>query len=471
MAKNKVTLWKNIQTLMGEFLELFNPTPIPSAQPTTEQAISMPDIYSNVGYALTPMTPEGYYDESQPYKRLIDCYVDDAGAIVALVGMEGKLYTMPVTISNGVVELGEMTQIEIDFKPVAQSFRVSQQADGKMRWYAMPAATAVLNDNGYLNSRELYDNFVKHIQDGDAPMPFLSFYHIGESVNLGQADFVEREGYTLIVSGTFNDSPLAQRLAKSSDVWNGISIGYLVDPDTIQTLEIGNGVKLPVHTDGILIEISALQEIDAACVMTAFYSKGVTQMKQETLKKLKKLAGADPAALAQVEGLAEQVDQTNAAIEDQNLIRQSKTSTPAATTAQETTPPVEPQAVEPPAAAVPTEITLTDEAVQAIAEQVRSGFVTDMTAFQATYQTKLDELKTGFDTTLVGLQSRLDALEQTDQAKVAQVVSDLPRSTVVVGYQPRNQGKPPVETPPTELDPSDVANETLAKIKAAQAHH
>ena len=391
-----------------------------------------------------------------------------------------------MTVSSGDVTMGDMQQVEIDYKPVQQSFKVLQQADGKLRWFAFPAATAVLNKNGYLNSRELYDNFIKHIQQDGAPMPYLSFYHVddygeGLRLELGQADFVEREGYALLISGLFNDTPLAQQLAKS-DEWNGDSIGYWVDPETIQTIKVDDAVKLPVHTDGILLEVSALREEDAGCLMTAFYSKGVKQMNQSVLKKLKELAGDNPEAIAQVEALAEHVDQVNQEIVDENLVRQAQDEPVVET------PPTEPPATVEPAATLPVEdpapaqapvsdppvFTLSEEALQAVAEQVQGNFETLIAQAQTTFQSALDTAVTTLQTTLTGLQSRLDALEKTDKEKVGQALVDMPRSsTIVLGVRPRmnNQAQAPVAPVVAfeEQSSEELVSPTLEMLHQKQA--
>jgi len=426
-----------------------------------EQAISMPDIYVAVSEALNVGQDE---DGAPSYMRLIDCYVNEA-EIYAVVAIEGKIFKCPVTIVPGGVSLGEMAQVEIAHNPVGQAFKVMQQANGQYRWFAFPAATAVLNRNGYLNSRELYDNFIQHINDG-APMPFLTFYHIGEPLVLGQADFVEREEYTLLISGTFNDSPLAHRLAQSTE-WGGVSIGYYVAPEAIRELRIDETVKIPVHTDGVLKEVSAMQEIDAACLMTVFTSKGVTQMNKNTLKKLEQLAGVDPAALEVVKTLADTIDKTTQIIENENLVRQEQVVEPPVSQPEIVPVPIAPvnEIVEPEAPVAPEQnYTLTDEAVQAIAERVRSGFADMVSSVQQSIEVVRDEYKSFRETTLpeivAGLQSRLDALEQTDQTKVAQVVADMPRNTIVVGYRPSQQNS---STTPILEDP---AAESLARLRA-----
>lgn len=430
-----------------------------------ELAISMPSIYDAIGYALSVNNQ----DIEKPYQRLIDCYIDGT-SVYAIIGMEGKLYKAPVTVVPGGVTLGELSQVEIDYKPVAQSFKVVQQADGKYRWFAFPAATAVLNKNGYLNSRELYDNFIKHIQSGEAPMPYLTFYHVGDTLVMGQADFVEREEYTLLMSGLFNDDPLSQCLAKSSK-WKGTSIGYNCNPDAVQELLINGDIKIPVHTDGILLEVSALAEQDAACIMTAFYSKGVQQMNQATLKKLKELAGDDPAALAQVKELSDKVDQTNQEIVDENLVRQAQgdvSAEPPANSIPEPAAPVVDTPVVSPESPAPQEVLLTDEALQVLASQVREGLVADLAAAQTTFQTKLDEAVTTLTATLTGLQSRLDVLEQTDQQKVSQALVDMPRTVIQVGVQPRLRNAKPVPVSEEEVTSDDQVAPTLEMLHNMQ---
>ena len=451
---------KNILQTLHEFvdnvLELFTPEQLQEqGLVTIKQAISMPDVYNAVYSALNPPP----YDETQPYKSLIDCYIDGLD-IYAVIGMDGKLYKVPVTVIPGGVTLGDLEQVEIAHNPVSQSFKVMQQADGQYRWFAFPAATAVLNKNGYLNSRELYDNFIKHIQDGDAPYPYLTFYHVGEALVLGQADFVERDGYTLLMSGTFNDTPLAQCLAKDP-TWNGDSIGYLNNEDAVQSILVDETVKLPVHTDGILLEVSALQDKDAACIMTAFYSKGVTQMNQATLEKLKKLAGNNADALAQVDVLANTVDQVNQTIEDENLVRQAQDAPVTVAPPTDPAPVAEPVATPPVADPTPTlandpVFTLSDEALQAVADQVHAGFVTEISALTATLQSKLDAVNVQLSTLVTGLQSRIEALEMTDQQKVSQALVDMPRNVITVGVRPRVANQPIAQTEPNAEQDSEA---------------
>jgi hypothetical protein len=435
-----------------------------------EQALSMPNIYNFVQYALDEMGNPGMEGDGM-YRRLIDCYMDGS-EMYAVVGMEGKLYKSPLILVPGGVKIGDMQEVEIDYKLVSSSnqFRIMQQADGKYRWFACPAATAVLNKNGYVNSRKLYDSFIQNLENNG--YPYLTFYHIGESLKLGVADFVARDGYCLLVSGTFDDNPLAQQLASKADIFDGVSIGF--DPTDIQQMQVGDGIEIPVHTAGILRECSALISTDAACLLTGFTvsTKGEKQSMDATVQKnLLALAKGNPDAEAMAAQIIAEVDQTNQVIVNDDMVRQQ-----AQATTQETdpavTPPVAPVTADPEAEEEAPEggqeIILTDEALEAISQ----GVAGKLEARFTTQETALASLKQETSQSIASFQSQMDALKaqveslgQSDEDKVAQALEDMPRNTIVVGFRPSKQvqgTKPEIEEPDLE----SVAKSTLSKIKA-----
>ena len=67
---------------------------------------------------------------------------------------------------------------------------------------------------------------------------------------------------------------------------------------------------------------------------------------------------------------------------------------------------------------------------------------------------------------MADLIGRLDSLEQTDDEKVHQALQDMPRNTLLVGYRLRTQKKP--DEPEQEPSASEIAGETLAKLKATK---
>ncbi|MCJ7533193.1 MAG: hypothetical protein MUO64_19500, partial [Anaerolineales bacterium] len=338
-----------------------------------DRAISMPNIYQLVYSALDQQT-----QVDNMYRPLIDVYLDGS-VIYAVFGMNGQLYKVDLLLSGGSATLGIPALVEIDYKPAAQSIQTVRQANGMYRWFAFPAATAVLNRAGELDSRELFENFVKRIDTGEAPYPYLSFYHVGDKIRLGQADYVKVDGYTLLISGTWLNDPLADAtrnaIEKTPDYY-GISIGYNYAPNSRKKLQVADGIEIPLYTDGILIECSILAERDAACLMTGAYTEGVNRMNKHAKEELDKIVAGDPALEAQVEELVEKVDSVNASTE--GLIRREGEE--AATTEPET-PVVDAVAVEPPVPNLPAELELTEDAMQAITERV-SGKVSDGFAAQ-----------------------------------------------------------------------------------------
>ena len=116
----------------------------------------------------------------------------------------------------------------------------------------------------------------------------------------------------------------------------------------------------------------------------------------------------------------------------------------------------------------PQEILLTDEVVQAIAERVRSGFATELTAIQTltdAHAAMIASVGT-LTASMTGLQSRLDALEKSDQAKVQQALVDMPRNSITVGFQPRKQVQATAPTVNPETDADAIAQETLTNLRS-----
>jgi hypothetical protein len=423
-----------------------------------EQAISMPNIYQLVGMALS----QGNQDGS--YVGLVDVYLDN-GAMFAVLSKDGLLYRTDVTLVGGNVTLGELAQVVIDYKPVTQTIKTTRQANGQYRWFAFPAATAVLNRSGELDSRQLFENFVQRIEDGQ-PYPFLTFYHVGEQITLGQADYVAVDGYTLLISGLWAEDALSQAtrqaIEKSPDYY-GISIGYMYQPETKEQMQVGEGITIPVYTDGILIECSILAEKDAACLMTGAYTEGVNRMNKKAKDELDKIVAGDPALETLAADLENKVDQVNASTE--GLIRREGTEvattepeTPVADPVVET--PTEVAPVETPAPVVepptPAEFVLDELAMQTIVERVAATFTDKMTANE--------QAITDLNGQITALVARIAALEKPLEETVKQVIADLPRKSTTVTYRPTQQHQ--AEQPEDEeVTSEEIAQATLANLK------
>lgn len=427
-----------------------------------QRAISLPNIYSLV-YAQLEMLTQA----DNVWRALIDVYLDGA-EMFAVVAVNGLLYKSGLTLSAGGVTLGELIQVEVDYKPVTQSIKTTRQADGKYRWFAFPAATAVLNRSGELDSRQLFENFVARIEDG-APYPYLSFYHVGKQITLGQADYVAVDGYTLLMSGVWDDAPLANAVRQAIEAapdYYGISIGYVYQPETKQKLQIGEGISIPVYTDGILVECSILKETDAACLMTGAYTEGVNRMNKKAKDELEKIVAGDPALEAQVAELEAHVDTVNVSTE--GLIRRENEEAPVTDPPVGDPPAAEPAApivdaapVEPPAPAV---MEMDEVAMQALAERVAVKVSEAFTAELATFKTANEQTVNGLNEQITKLTARIVALETPMAEAVKQAIADMPRNTrTQIVYRPTTQ--PPAAQPEHEETSEDIAQATLANLK------
>jgi hypothetical protein len=152
-----------------------------------------------------------------------------------------------------------------------QTFFIQRTSDNRYRWFAWPACTAFINRDQEIDSMALFDNFIDRIEKTQE-WPYLTFFHQGETLKMGEADFVAREGVAYLVSGLFDQSKLANEtvmglLASEPGYW-GTSIRYapIGKPYYIKNREH----LVPVYSDGIHKEVSILPEFAASSIFTAF---------------------------------------------------------------------------------------------------------------------------------------------------------------------------------------------------------
>jgi hypothetical protein len=375
----------------------------------------------------------------------MDVYFDNERPVV-LISAKGKLYRAALNLDAGEVQLGAMTEVEIVFAPTGR-MRVIRQKDGKVRWFAV-ACTAVLNRVGEIDSRKLFESFVTAFDTGDYPV-HLRFYH-DPRLNMGYADFMAVEGNTLLMSGMFDDSTLAEvtaaALERDVNVW-GVSIGYTATAEP-ERMTVSEGVTIPVYTDGVPRELSVLPESEAAAWYTSI-DREAMGMRKEVETALLALFGEDRKKDAQefISG----VDNTNREITEQGLITRGAT-TPPVTEPPVTTPPAETL----PPAEQARELVLDEAAVAAIAAKVPVPAPVDLTPVTES----LSVLTKGMEM-LIG---RVGQLEKTDADKQRQWLADQPaRNALNVSYRPRDAHAPAPDVPRTS---DDLANESLSKLPA-----
>jgi hypothetical protein len=265
----------------------------------------------------------------------IDIYVDDNGRdIFSIVAQSGKLFRVPIAISEETVTLGEWLQVKEEFAPVSQNrFFIRRQKDGKYRWMAI-AATSVLNRIGEIDSIKLFDSFIEKATKRNQ-YPRLDFYHYGETNpkvwEFGTADYLARDGVCYIASGTFDEGhPLAEATIRacegSDDEW-GCSIEFYAYAEA-ETIVVEPEIKIPVYNEGENTRISVVLEEDAAGLFTRMGVKeGVTRtMDTKTRDALEKLFGTDSDELKSfMDQFEEGVDGTNKRVKNDKLIHRAVT--------------------------------------------------------------------------------------------------------------------------------------------------
>jgi len=382
----------------------------------------------------------------------MDIFLDGDG-IYMLVTERGKLYRVPVSVEGGEMRAGEWQEVEVVHQPVGRT-HVIRQADGQYRWFSI-AATAVLNRVGEIDSTALFDALVARFKEDKAagePLPGRDFFHLGEPSVFGDVDLLERDGWVLMASGTFHDTPLGQAMRRAIEAepgkW-GDSISYLplAEPELV---EVAEGVRVPVYNDGKLRFISSVYEARAASIMTTTVSlEEVNRMRQEVLEALQ---GLKEHGLPDetIDALVATVDSTNRAIDDEDMIRREAETETEAGEETETDAGQEPDEETDEAPETggmePAEFVLDDEALEAIARQVEEGDVVAGLQAQMKAQAKqIADLEAGLaDLRTLNVQrakktdDRLAALERDDEEKRRDWVADLPaKRQINVTHRPR----------------------------------
>ncbi len=270
--------------------------------PENLRAISLSNIWSSVAEGITAQNPEC---------SALDLYIDDDGGLRCIFAVGGKVYSSQVLLGDE-ISLGEPSEVAVEFTPRKRSILIQRQQDGAYRWFAI-AETAVLLRVGEIDSRDLFDDFISNVPTHGYPV--LRFYH-EPSMTFGRADFIEREGNCLLLSGTLDDHPLSGALVQSierGDTW-GTSVGF-TPTDEPEMWQIMPGVHIPVNRRGILNEVSVCPEDRAASYFTNI-TTGVTRMRTEVEEALIRLFGDEQKAREYIA----LVDDTNRSIDEAGMI-------------------------------------------------------------------------------------------------------------------------------------------------------
>lgn len=391
-----------------------------------------------------------------------DVYVEPNGSLTLICVSKGKLYKFPVLQTNNVFTLGDPAEVEVTFTARSATAQIGVlRENGKDYWYIINGV-AVLNRDGELDSRKLFDNMIKHANESKQ-FPFLAFHHcLQPEFKLGETTFLAREGYVYLSIGTWDDSELAQAVKRSVETepeyW-GSSIRFfpLGEPETMVVRSGEAEIKIPVYNDGVHIETSILPEAKAASLFTNTQTMEVTRMNKALEESIRKVFG-EAGELA--DKWIKSIDEVNRTIQEEGMIARGKTET-------EETPPVE--TPDPPSSETPPEEPDPTDALVAkvISALEAGGYITkpDMEATAALVRKMAD-----FETTLTDVAQDLTTLAETlegfaqDEADAKQEREDYSTArTAGNGSRPRERNASKPDDAPLSLD--EIAQATIAELE------
>ena len=398
-----------------------------------ERAVGLGRLFNQLDLAL-------YESSDHGMAWLHDLYRDDDGSLFAIASERGKLYRVGLEFNDEGATLGEWMPVSEEFKPVGETrtrTSVIRQADGRVRWLSV-SCTSVLNRVGEIDSQALFDSFVEHARD-TGEYPYRTFYHQGEALRTGQADYMARDGAVFITSGLYDDdNPLAAAeivaMERGADRW-GESIGYMPTAGP-EMIEIADGVSIPVYTVGVIREISTLPNDSAAAWFTTIRTQEVRRMRADVFKALLELVEDDE---EKAKGFAALVDGTNREIADAGLVSretgEGETQEPPASETPDPAP--EPPEIE-------REVVLDQAAVDLITAQFAAmlapftekieGLEAQLSALTAGQSAAADEARQARE----ALDTRIKAVERNEDEKQRQWLADMPRrETLTVTHRPR----------------------------------
>lgn len=398
---------------------------------------------------------------------LSDVYFDSGLLYVLIYTSTGRLLRASLTVSGDSVSMGTPVPVTEMHVPTAENrvvTRVFETGNGRFRWLSI-SNVAIMNRVGELDSTALFDSFVAHASE-TGEYPYRTFWHQGEVMRTGQADFLARDGFCYITSGLYDeDNELAlieiAALQNNPEGW-GESIGFL--PTALPSLlRVANDVNVPVYIQGINREISTCPEVMAASWFTVPMMMEVNRMNEGVKKGLQQLmadagvTGDDATALlGHFEGA---VDRVNTHAQQPGVIARSTAAVPATAVAEEEAEKSNDEG----------EIVVDESVIEAIVAQLeRTGRLAtaeatielpDVDAIVARVSegldTRLGELAQQINDNFAVLSERVGTVEDALDLE-AERLEDMPETTQrTVVYRPSNQvpdGEEPIRSEPAGLE-------------------
>lgn len=434
----------------------------------SKQSIAFAEIYNQIWNAIYLI------DEALgTYSWIVDVYLESDDRIFAVISQNGKLFKQHFSLEDDVLLIGDIEEIDLDsVEPNEQQQRtqIYQQKDGRYRWLSI-AATTALNKNAELNSKELYDSFIDHINE-TGEYPILNFYH-QPNTRLGIADYVARDDNLYILSGTFDNNEYgiaaAKGIANKEDYWGDSIEFWALEGKWLEVDIEQETVYLPVYTAGINTAVSILPEKDARCLGTVHISnnknqsRGLVDMDEKVKEELNVLFDGDEEL---VDSFAQSADSINQEI-NETMVHQSADIEETETVEEETEDVEETETED---VIVELDETFIDDLLVDLSENesfeqhLETRFEQFSLPIVQRLQTQIENLQNELKQVKQTLQQNQEKLQETEVEQRERWENDLPQKTIV-SYRARNRDNDEVvQTNGKPESYADVASKTLKKI-------
>lgn len=413
-----------------------------------------------IGIERNEPTEDGYGGEGYYLSRLM---VEEDG-LYAIYNRLGRLYRTKVGISNGEVTIGELVEVLETFTPVSRTF-IQREANGDVRLYMIAGVSAV-NRDGEIDSRQLFDNFVRYAESTGV-YPKIDWYHLGgqlEICDMGQCDFVARGTNTYIASGVLDmANPVARQVVARMDEGEvfGCSIEYYPvlredGTESVETIYIGD-IPIRVYQDGFNSRITLLPEQKASHVMTmSMRSERTNRVNAQQALRLRALFDGDEEQFLEFVEKAGLTERSLDGAVTREAGEAADSPAPVAEDVQETEAPVEAESDEDEAGTeaadddTQREVVLDDELVAVVAQRAA-----EIISQSQQGQPSMADVMNGIEALTNGVAERLEAIEtrlssvETTREKDEQEWSDDLAKRVLNDAKIRLSYRPSEEKPTT----------------------
>lgn len=431
--------------VMRTLMNLYRTFSKANAEETVNRAVGMWQLRDAVADQLKD---DGYYlsdlfaDGTETFAIAYEIPERMPGSYEYIAPNRTELYQFPVTNDGADVLIGDPVRVKQEFTPIPETddmggvmqrgLMVYRDKAGVRRWAAI-VSTATINRQFQIDSKKLYESIIARSESGTKP--YLTFYHKGQKLKLGETLAIARQGSVLVAGGTFDEGEFPDaviRAVETDPAYWGVSMAF--KPDAPARVERIGDARIPIYESGEGEEFSILPERDACAPFTNINVERTMTTALESA--MAKVFPDDKALQEKWVGIATATDES---LERAGAVTRA-TETPVVAPPATTPPDATSTPVPTPAAEQPIKYELTPEALQAVgaafmaSEQFKA--VTEGVQRAVATQEESNKLITAQTEIIRSLVGRVEQLEKSDGTKQRQWLADSPQQRAVIGLPP-----------------------------------